>query len=94
MSVAIGHVHFRTTPEIKQRIADAAALLGQSVTDFIEAAATERAQQILSQQTLLLTNGERERFLAAIETPPEPTLAMHRGAERAMRAVHEGELDT
>ncbi|MEO7718588.1 MAG: DUF1778 domain-containing protein [Capsulimonas sp.] len=94
MSVAVGHVHFRTTPEIKQRIADAAALLGQSVTDFIEAAATERAQQILSQQTLVLTDSERDRFIKAIDTPFEPTPALLKGAERVMRAVREGALDT
>jgi uncharacterized protein (DUF1778 family) len=92
MSATTENVHFRTSPEVKQRITDAAALLGQSLTDFIESAAAERAQQILAQQTLVLTNAERDRFLAAIENPSAPTPAMQAGAQRAMRAVREGLL--
>ena len=90
MLATSGNVHFRTTPEIKQKITDAAALLGQSITDFIEAAAAERAQQVLAQQTLVLTNSERDRFLAALENPAAPTPVMLAGAQRAMQTAKEG----
>jgi len=92
MAAVTENVHFRTSHEIKQRITDAADLLGQSITDFIESAAAERAQQVLAQQNLILTNDERDRFLAAIANPPTPSTALKAGAARSQRAILEGVL--
>jgi uncharacterized protein (DUF1778 family) len=92
MAAITENVHFRTSHEIKQRITEAADLLGQSITDFIESAAAERAQQVLAQQNLVLTNDERDRFLEAIALPPVPSEALKQGAARAQRAVQTGVL--
>jgi len=87
------NVHFRTAPEIKQTIADAAAVLGLSMTDFIIAAATERAQTVLARRTLVLTNDERDRFLNALANPGTPSPALVAAAHRTMHAVREGVLN-
>lgn len=84
------NVHFRTTPELKGRMLEAAALLGLSLTDFVESAAAERAQQILRRETVVLTDEERDRFLAALDSPPDPTDKMKADAEWAMRVAREG----
>ena len=86
------NVHFRTSSDVKQKISDAAALMGQSITDFIEIAAVERAQQVLAQQSLVLTNEERDRFLFALENPAEPSPTLSEGAQRAMQSAREGTL--
>lgn len=64
----------RVDPRIKQRAEEAAALLGQSITDFTEAALNEKAEAILERaQKIQLSGRDFERFVAAIDTPTRPT---------------------
>ena len=64
----------RVNPRIKQRAEEAAALLGQSMTDFTEAALKEKAEAILEQvHKIQLSERVFERFATAINTPTPPT---------------------
>jgi uncharacterized protein (DUF1778 family) len=80
----------RTSPETKQAISDAAAIMGTSISRFVEEAVVERAQLVLPREPLVLNDLERDRFLAALANPPEPPPKMREAAESAMRAVREG----
>jgi len=64
----------RVDARIKQRAEEAASLLGQSITDFTEAALAEKAQAILERHERI-TMSERDfaRFVEMIENPPPPT---------------------
>ena len=64
----------RVDARIKQRAEEAASLLGQSITDFTEAALAEKAQVILERHERI-TMSERDfaRFVEMIENPPPPT---------------------
>ena len=64
----------RVNPRIKQRAEEAAALLGQSMTDFTEAALRERAESVLEQfHKIQLSERDFESFVAAINAPKLPT---------------------
>ena len=64
----------RVNPRIKQRAEEAAALLGQSITDFTEAALREKAEQVLEQvQKIRLSERDFDQFISAINTASPPT---------------------
>ena len=64
----------RVNPRIKQRAEEAAALLGQSMTDFTEAALKEKAEAVLEQvHKIQLSERDFERFVAAVTDPKPPT---------------------
>lgn len=64
----------RVNPRIKQRAEEAAALLGQSMTDFTEAALKEKAEAVLEQfHKIQLSERDFERFATAISAPKPPT---------------------
>jgi len=63
----------RTTEEAKAAIDDAAKFLGTTTSAFILETAMEKAIQILQQaQSIQLNIEEQQRFLSALENPPEP----------------------
>ncbi|HLV78661.1 MAG TPA: DUF1778 domain-containing protein [Chthonomonadaceae bacterium] len=64
----------RVNPHIKQRAEEAAALLGQSITDFTEAALTEKADAVFERfESIKLTERDFERFVSSITNPLPPT---------------------
>jgi uncharacterized protein (DUF1778 family) len=64
----------RVNARIKQRVEQAAALLGQSITDFTEAALSEKAEAVLEQvQKIQLSERDFGRFVTAINTASPPT---------------------
>lgn len=64
----------RVSIRIKRQAEEAAALLGQSITDFTEAALADKAQAVRERhERIVLSERDFERFVAAIENPPDPT---------------------
>jgi uncharacterized protein (DUF1778 family) len=73
----------RVTPEQKKLIAQAAALRGTSVTEFVVASAQEAAAEAIKDYGLLSLNGEaREAFVNAVLNPPAPNEAARKAARR------------
>lgn len=67
----------RVDARIKRRAEEAAALLGQSITDFTEAALAERAEAVFERHTRIeLSARDFERFLHAVNHPKAPTPAL------------------
>jgi uncharacterized protein (DUF1778 family) len=72
-SVAEATINITTTYEIKNTLAHAAALYQQSITTFLLEAAFEQAKRVLQEhETITLSNAERDRFFALLETSDEP----------------------
>lgn len=70
-------VSFRTTPAVKARIEEAAAVYGTGITQFLENCALEKALETLSQQEkLVLADRARNAFLYLLDHPREPTETM------------------
>lgn len=67
----------RVDARIKQRAEEAASLLGQSITDFTEAALAEKAQSVLERhERITLSERDFARFVELIENAPPPTPAL------------------
>ena len=76
-----------TAPVTKQQAEQAASLLGQSITDFTEAALAEKAQVVLQQQErIVLSERDFARFVELIETPPAPTPQMREAMKEYRRS--------
>lgn len=77
---------FRLSAEDEQLIAEAAALSGVSFTGFVLHEALARAQEIIeSHRTITLSEDAYERFLQALDAPPERNPALVELAKRAQR---------
>jgi uncharacterized protein (DUF1778 family) len=78
-----GRINVRVDPEKEARIRAAAAANGESLTGFILAAATERAETVLDRAgRIALKTAEFERFVASLELPIEPMPTLRRYAKQ------------
>ncbi len=79
---------FRPTPEQKELFLRAAALEGQSLSEFMRVAAEERAKRVIAEHEQLRLNGvASEIFLDALANPAKPTDKLTLLAERYAREV-------
>ena len=76
---------------IKRRAEEAAALLGQSITDFTESALADKAQAVLDQhERIALSERDFARFVAALESPGDPTESLQKAVAgyRRLKSEH------
>ena len=85
-------VGLRLSPEAKQIVEQAAALLGMTVNAFATAQVVERSQQVLREtHGLILDNKAREKFLAMLDNPEGPNDALKAAAERYKKGKVSGD---
>jgi uncharacterized protein (DUF1778 family) len=82
-------INFRLSSELKKTIEDAAAEMGQSITDFAISTLVQTARRILQeQQVTRLSERDRERFAAALdEESSKPNAALIKAAKRYKKQV-------
>lgn len=79
-------MQFRLDPKIKARVARAAAITGQGLTDFAVSTLTEKADQILARhETILLTRDEYSFFLNALAEDRKPSKRSRSAAKRYLQ---------
>jgi uncharacterized protein (DUF1778 family) len=84
-------MHFRLDSKIKARVARAAAITGQGLTDFAVSTLSERADQILARHdTVLLTSDEYRFFLNALAEDRKPSKRSRAAAKRYGRGRRKG----
>jgi len=67
----------RVTPEIKSLISEAAALRGQTITEFLVASAQSAAQTTLTDQRLIrLSGADQSRLMDLLIDPPAANSAL------------------
>jgi len=82
----------RISPAIKRRAEEAAELLGQSMTDFTEAALSEKAQAVFEQhERIVLSERDFAAFVQAIQGEPEPPSQKLLAAVAQYKERHAGE---
>ena len=82
----------RTKPHVKAEIQRAAVLLGMDETTFVTSVAYERARaNIMDHERTVLTPQDRDVFLAALDTPAEPTNALREASAMHRRMVLDGD---
>jgi uncharacterized protein (DUF1778 family) len=80
---SIDRINFRLPAVGKALIEQAAAVIGQSLTDFAKASLLRCAQEALdAHNRILLAQEDRVAFMAMLERESEPTPAMKRAIER------------
>lgn len=86
-------VDFRTTPEVKELIERAAAVNGNTVSDFITATVVERSRAIIAEsETRVLSDRDRDYFLSLLDAPGVPNNALRSAAADFQQAVIDGKL--
>ncbi len=81
---ADARINVRLPNELKKTIEEAAATLGQSVSEFAVSTVVREARQVLQDARVTrLSNRDRERFLAALDTADaRPNEALKAAAKR------------
>lgn len=85
MSTSASHrFEFRIQPESKQRIEHAANLVHESTSDFVRAAAEQRADEVLLEHDVVtvVPAGFFDDLIAALDEEPQPSPALSRAAQR------------
>lgn len=78
----------RVPAELKDVFVRAAALRGQSLTDFIVSTVAEVAQQVVREQDILdLTRRDQVAFASALALPPAPSAKLRAAARNYRRRV-------
>ncbi len=86
-------MNFRLAPEIKERVARAASLAGQDLTEFAVTTLIEKADEVLQQHDNLLLGSEDYHFFldALSETKfPKPSARSLEAAEKYRRGTRKG----
>ena len=74
-------MHFRLSSEIKERVEKAAAVTGQTLTDFAVSVLANSASEILERhETRRLSDRDRDIFLSMLDSEPEPNKSLKNAA--------------
>ena len=78
----------RVSAQQKETFLQAAALRGQTLTDFIISAANDAAKQTLRQQGIVeLTRRDQIAFAEALQNPPQPVEKLQLAAQEYRKRV-------
>lgn len=78
----------RVATEQKELLQDAAALEGQTLSEFLVSSALNRARAVIQEhQVVTLGRRDSEAFVNALLNPPPPNEAMQRAARRYKAAL-------
>jgi uncharacterized protein (DUF1778 family) len=90
-------VSLRVPPSTKHVLQQAAAIAGQTLTDFMVATSAEKARELIAQHRILtMSQASYDEFVAALSDPeirPAPPLAERLIREYAASAREDGRLD-
>jgi uncharacterized protein (DUF1778 family) len=81
-------VEARLSPEQRERIARAAAFAGESLSAFMVAAAVQRADELIAEESSTVVPTDYfDQLLAALDAPAEPSPRLAAAAKRARREL-------
>ena len=76
-------MNFRLDPEIKARVAHAAAITGQGLTDFVVSTLNEKASEILERHdSIMLNSHDYSFFMSTLTDDIPPSEGSRTAAER------------
>jgi len=76
-------LRYSVSGELRTLIRDAAALRGQSVSNFVISTLEETSIRVVQEQgTTVLSDRDRDIFLAMLDTDPEPNETLKQAARR------------
>lgn len=88
-------IECRVDRETKARLAQAAELRNQSLSEFLLGSAKDAADQVLRDaEVIRLTRRDSQRFVAALLGDAKPNEALRRAAEEYRDALASGRLES
>src|SRR5690242_4944735 len=85
-SIRAARLDIRLNAKAKEKIERAAVVSHQSLTDFVITSLLRASEEALErQQIVLLTDRDRDQFLAALEADVHPNRALRKAANRFKR---------
>lgn len=79
-----GRINLRVNPEQEARLRAAAEVNGETLTGFLLAAGTERADEVLSRaRRISVDRATFDRFVAALDAPAEPMPTVERYSSKS-----------
>jgi len=86
MAVRTDRVEARVSPDQRERIERAASFSGESMSAFMVAAAVQRADDVIAEQSATVVSPDYfELLLAALDEPAEKSPRLAAAAKRARR---------
>jgi uncharacterized protein (DUF1778 family) len=84
-------LNFRLHPDIKARVERAAALSGQTLTDFATNAVLEKAAGVILRETTIdLGEEDRKFFFALLDADSKPSIKSKAAAARYRKGHYDG----
>jgi uncharacterized protein (DUF1778 family) len=84
-------MEFRLPSKLKQQIERAAAVQNRSVTEFATSVLAESSEKVLAEHSrhehVVLSDRDRERFLAMLDADPSPNAALRAAVKRYRKRV-------
>lgn len=86
-------VNFRVDKRKKELIERAAAIKGLSVTDFaVTTLCREASDVVKNEEVLVLSDHDRDAFLAVLDNPPKPAAKLLKAAADYKRGKADGRI--
>jgi uncharacterized protein (DUF1778 family) len=86
-------IDFRTTPDVKILIEQAATVYGMTVSEFAKSVLVEKSREVVQfVETRTLSDRDRDVFLSLLESPAKPNAALRSAADRFKSAVKQGDV--
>ncbi len=86
-------LNFRLAPEIKARVARAATIVGQDLTEFAVSTLSQKADEVLEKHdNVLLGSEDYQFFLDALDAPEtaEPSEKSQKAADKYRQGIRKG----
>ena len=79
-------IEFRSNDNERKKFEEAAFFLGMNLSSFARKTMLEKSEEILKKNnTILLSNEDRDAFLQALENPPKPNKRLKKALEAHRR---------
>ena len=86
MTAAAERLGFRVARNVKERLEDAARLLGMPLTEFVLGAAQDRAEEVLEGKTVV-SAAYFQKLIDALDAPTESNEPLRRASRQAPSVV-------
>lgn len=84
-------IEIRTSEGERKQFEEAACLSGMNLSEFMRRTALEKSYEIIRKNnSIILSNEDRDAFLNALEHPPEPNQKLKQAVKHYKRLIKNG----
>lgn len=84
-------LEIRTSSQERRQFEEAAQLLGMNLSEFLRRTALEKSGEVIRKNnSIILSNEDRDAFLKALENPPEPNKKLKQALKYHKKLIENG----